>query len=87
MYIIRPGRRRCCFARVSLWRVLLAATSRLGPDTYFALIYENGILKILAIKTAASLFSIYFIGYYLQTDHTLSVQNRPTGLAEVWSPP
>ncbi|MGD0730475.1 MAG: TIGR03013 family XrtA/PEP-CTERM system glycosyltransferase [Terracidiphilus sp.] len=39
---------------------LLAATYLLGPDTYIALIYENGILKIVGITVLTMLLSYYF---------------------------
>ena len=39
---------------------LLATTYQIGPDTYIALIYENGILKILGITTLTLLLSYYF---------------------------
>ncbi|MGA2170181.1 MAG: TIGR03013 family XrtA/PEP-CTERM system glycosyltransferase [Terracidiphilus sp.] len=39
---------------------LLAATFLLGPDTYIALIYENGILKIVGITVLTLLLSYYF---------------------------
>ncbi len=40
--------------------LLLTATYQIGPDTYIALIYENGILKILGITTLTLLLSYYF---------------------------
>ena len=40
--------------------LMLAATYQIGPDTYIALIYENGILKILGITTLTLLLSYYF---------------------------
>ena len=39
---------------------LLATAYLLGPDTYIALIYENGILKILGITVLTLLLSYYF---------------------------
>src|ERR1019366_9655295 len=39
---------------------LLTAAFRIGPDTYIALIYENGILKIVAITILTLLLSYYF---------------------------
>jgi sugar transferase (PEP-CTERM system associated) len=39
---------------------LLAATFLLGPDTYIALIYENGTLKIVGITVLTLLLSYYF---------------------------
>jgi sugar transferase (PEP-CTERM system associated) len=40
--------------------LLLTATYQIGPDSYIALIYENGILKILGITTLTLLLSYYF---------------------------
>lgn len=40
--------------------LLLAARYQIGPDTYIALIYENGFLKILAITSLTLLLSYYF---------------------------
>jgi sugar transferase (PEP-CTERM system associated) len=40
--------------------LLLTATYQIGPDTYIALIYENGILKIFGITTLTLLLSYYF---------------------------
>ena len=40
--------------------LLMTATYQIGPDTYIALIYENGILKILGITTLTLLLSYYF---------------------------
>ena len=40
--------------------LMLTATFQIGPDTYIALIYENGILKILGITTLTLLLSYYF---------------------------
>jgi sugar transferase (PEP-CTERM system associated) len=40
--------------------LLLTATYQIGPDTYIALIYENGILKIMGITTLTLLLSYYF---------------------------
>jgi sugar transferase (PEP-CTERM system associated) len=40
--------------------LLLTATYQIGPDTYIALIYENGIAKILGITTLTLLLSYYF---------------------------
>jgi sugar transferase (PEP-CTERM system associated) len=39
---------------------LLATVYRSGPDTYIALIYENGILKIASITAITLLLSYYF---------------------------
>jgi sugar transferase (PEP-CTERM system associated) len=39
---------------------LLATTYLIGPDSYIALIYENGILKILGITVLTLLLSYYF---------------------------
>ena len=39
---------------------LLATTYLIGPDTYIALIYENGIFKILGITVLTLLLSYYF---------------------------
>jgi sugar transferase (PEP-CTERM system associated) len=39
---------------------LLATTYLIGPDTYIALIYENGILKIVGITFLTLLLSYYF---------------------------
>ena len=39
---------------------LLATAYLIGPDTYIALIYENGILKILGITVLTLLLSYYF---------------------------
>jgi sugar transferase (PEP-CTERM system associated) len=39
---------------------LLATTYFIGPDTYIALFYENGIFKILAVTVLALLLSYYF---------------------------
>jgi sugar transferase (PEP-CTERM system associated) len=39
---------------------LLATMYLLGPDTYIALIYENGVLKILCITILTLLLSYYF---------------------------
>ncbi|HZL53868.1 MAG TPA: polyprenyl glycosylphosphotransferase, partial [Terracidiphilus sp.] len=39
---------------------LAATTYLIGPDTYIALIYENGILKILGITVLTLLLSYYF---------------------------
>ncbi len=39
---------------------LLTATYQIGPDTYIALIYENGILKIMGITSLTLLLSYYF---------------------------
>jgi len=39
---------------------LLATTYLIGPDTYIALIYENGILKIAGITLLTLLLSYYF---------------------------
>lgn len=39
---------------------VLTATYQIGPDTYIALIYENGILKILGITSLTLLLSYYF---------------------------
>jgi len=40
--------------------LLMTATYQIGPDTYIALIYENGIVKILGITTLTLLLSYYF---------------------------
>lgn len=40
--------------------LLLTATYQIGPDSYIALIYENGIFKILGITTLTLLLSYYF---------------------------
>ncbi len=40
--------------------LLLTATYQIGPDSYIALIYENGILKIMGITTLTLLLSYYF---------------------------
>jgi len=39
---------------------LLATAYLIGPDTYIALVYENGILKIVGITVLAMLLSYYF---------------------------
>jgi len=39
---------------------LLATTYFIGPDTYIALFYENGIFKILAVTVLTLLLSYYF---------------------------
>jgi hypothetical protein len=39
---------------------VLAATYLIGPDSYIALIYENGILKITVITALTLLLSYYF---------------------------
>jgi sugar transferase (PEP-CTERM system associated) len=39
---------------------VLAATYQIGPDTYIALIYENGMLKIFGITVLTLLLSYYF---------------------------
>jgi hypothetical protein len=39
---------------------LLATTYLIGPDSYIALIYENGIFKILGITVLTLLLSYYF---------------------------
>lgn len=46
--------------------LFLTATYQIGPDTYIALIYENGIIKILGITTLTLLLSYYFDLYELQ---------------------
>lgn len=38
----------------------LTATYQIGPDSYIALVYENGIFKILGITTLTLLLSYYF---------------------------
>jgi sugar transferase (PEP-CTERM system associated) len=40
--------------------LVLTASHQMGPDTYIALIYENGILKILGITILTLLLSYYF---------------------------
>ena len=40
--------------------LLLTASYQIGPDTYIALIYENGIVKILGITILTLLLSYYF---------------------------
>ncbi len=40
--------------------LLLAVTYQIGPDSYIALVYENGIFKILGITTLTLLLSYYF---------------------------
>src|ERR1035441_8407875 len=39
---------------------MLATACLIGPDTYIALIYENGILKIVVITVFTLLLSYYF---------------------------
>ena len=39
---------------------LLATTYLIGPDTYIALIYENGLLKIVGVTALTLLLSYYF---------------------------
>src|SRR5579864_822380 len=40
--------------------LLLTARYQIGPDTYIALMYENGFLKILGITSLTLLLSYYF---------------------------
>jgi sugar transferase (PEP-CTERM system associated) len=49
-----------CEALLVSGAFLLTAAFRIGPDTYIALIYENGILKILGITVLTLLLSYYF---------------------------
>jgi sugar transferase, PEP-CTERM system associated/exopolysaccharide biosynthesis polyprenyl glycosylphosphotransferase len=49
-----------CEALLVAGVLLLTATYQIGPDTYIALIYENGIAKILGITTLTLLLSYYF---------------------------
>jgi sugar transferase (PEP-CTERM system associated) len=49
-----------CEALLVAGSFLLASLCALGPDTYIALIYENGLLKIAGITVAALLLTYYF---------------------------
>jgi sugar transferase (PEP-CTERM system associated) len=49
-----------CEALLVSGSFLLATTFLLGPDTYIALIYENGILTIVGIAVLTLLLSYYF---------------------------
>ena len=49
-----------CEALIVGGSFLLATTYIIGPDTYIALIYENGILKIVGITVLTLLLSYYF---------------------------
>ena len=49
-----------CEALIVSGSFLLATVFLLGPDTYIALIYENGLLKIGVITVLALLLSYYF---------------------------
>jgi sugar transferase (PEP-CTERM system associated) len=49
-----------CEALLVAGVLLLTATYQIGPDTYIALFYENGIVKILGITTLTLLLSYYF---------------------------
>jgi len=49
-----------CEALLVAGVLLLTATYQIGPDIYIALVYENGILKILGITSLTLLLSYYF---------------------------
>ena len=49
-----------CEALLVSGSFLLATAYLVGPDTYIALIYENGILKIAGITVLTLLLSYYF---------------------------
>ncbi len=49
-----------CEALLVCGVLLLTATYQIGPDTYIALIYENGIIKIFGITILTLLLSYYF---------------------------
>jgi sugar transferase (PEP-CTERM system associated) len=49
-----------CEALLVVGSFLLATAYVVGPDTYIALIYENGLLKIAAIAALTLLLSYYF---------------------------
>jgi sugar transferase (PEP-CTERM system associated) len=49
-----------CEALLVVGSFLLATVYVVGPDTYIALIYENGLLKIAAIAALTLLLSYYF---------------------------
>lgn len=49
-----------CEALLVSGAFVLAATYMIGPDSYIALIYENGILKIVGITSLTLLLSYYF---------------------------
>jgi len=50
----------CCEVLLVGGSFVLATTFVVGPDAYIALVYENGILKILGIAAFALLLSYYF---------------------------
>jgi sugar transferase (PEP-CTERM system associated) len=49
-----------CEALIVCGSFLLATTYIIGPDTYIALVYENGLLKIICITAFTLLLSYYF---------------------------
>lgn len=67
-YSIRTLVRLLCEALLVVGSFLLATVYVVGPDTYIALIYQNGLLKIAGITVLTLLLSYYFDLYEPQPD-------------------
>jgi sugar transferase (PEP-CTERM system associated) len=65
-YSIRTLVRLLCEALLVVGSFLLATVCVVGPDTYIALIYQNGLLKIAGITVLTLLLSYYFDLYETQ---------------------